>query len=111
MSDTDQSDTEQPGVVFDYSPPIPQPQAAVAPPLPTPREFMDRLSMSRQGEITAAAMQQPALLLWLLRMTGAREVDPAHPETIAGVQALRDAGVLTEQEAAGLLAPAGEVQT
>lgn len=71
----------------------------------TPREFMDRLPMQRQAEVTAAAMQSPALLLFMLRLTGAREVDPSHPETVAGVTALRAAGVITEQEAAALLAP------
>jgi len=72
----------------------------------TPREFMDRLPMQRQAEITAAATQAPAVLLWLLRLSGARDVDVAHPETVAGVTALRDAGLLTEQEAAALLVAA-----
>lgn len=71
---------------------------------PSPREFMDRVPMARQAEITAAAVQSPAVLLWLLRMLGASEVDPDHPETIAGVNALLNAGVITQGEAVEFLA-------
>ena len=86
-------------------PPEPEPEPIVIPPrLPTPREFMDRLTEARQAEITAAAMGNAAVMLWLLRLLGATEVDPAHPETIAGVGALRAAGVITQPEAEALLA-------
>lgn len=81
------------------------PEPLILPPaLPSPREFMDRLTAPRQAEITLAAMQSAPLLLWLLRLSGAREIDPAHAETIAGVHALRTAGVITEAEQEALLA-------
>lgn len=87
-------------------PPEPEPISVDTPPRAlTPREFMDRLSQVRQAEITAAAMASPALLLWLIRLSSAVEVDPAHPETIAGVNALRAAGAITQVEAGALLAP------
>lgn len=92
-------------LTLEPDPPVMAQVIAPAPRLLTPREFMDRLAMPRQAEITAAAMQSPAALLWLIRLAGAQEVDPAHPETAAGVEALRVAGVITTQEAAALLAP------
>lgn len=85
--------------------PVPEP---VAPPPPsriiTPRQFMDRLPMERQAAITAAAMQSPQILLWLIRLTGALQVDLDDPETLEGVQALHFAEIITETEAEALLA-------
>ena len=70
----------------------------------TPRQFMDRLPMSRQQAITAAAMTSPQILLWLIRLTGALQVDLDNAETMEGVQALALAEVITEAEAEALLA-------
>lgn len=82
---------------------------AEAPPAPpsriiTPRQFMDRLPMPRQQAITAAAVSSPQILLWLIRLTGALEVDLDNAETMEGVQALAIAEVITEAEAEALLA-------
>lgn len=85
-----------------YPPTTPEP----APPEPRvmpPRAFMDALPMIRQQQITAIAMGTPQVFLWLLRMTAAVEVDCDDPETITGVEALRDASVISPAEADALL--------
>ncbi|MBS7811215.1 hypothetical protein [Roseococcus pinisoli] len=98
--------TEYEAWLADGGVPEPAPELPPAPPrVLTPREFIDRLPLSRQGEITAAAMQSPPLLLWLIRLSSAREVDVTFPETIEGVAALRAADVITAQEVEDLLAP------
>nr|WP_314074416.1 hypothetical protein [uncultured Roseococcus sp.] len=86
--------------------PLPAPELPPVPPrVLTPREFIDRLPMPRQLEITTAAMQSPPAFLWLIRLSSAKEVDVTFPETIEGVQALHSAGLITAQEAEDLLAP------
>jgi hypothetical protein len=74
-----------------------------APRVMPPRDFMDALSMPRQAEVVAAAMQTPAGMLWCMRLVGAVEVDCDHAETIAGIEAMRDAGAITSAEADALL--------
>lgn len=83
----------------------PAPITVTSPPrIVTPRQFMDRLPMERQAAITAAAMSSPQILLWLIRLTGALEVDLDNAETMEGVQTLAMAEILTEAEAEALLA-------
>lgn len=85
--------------------PEPAPPVTVLPrPLPTPLEWMDRLPPARQVVLLEALEATPQGRLFSRRMMAAREIDPAHPETQAGVAMLRGAGVLTEEEAAALLA-------
>jgi hypothetical protein len=78
--------------------------AQAQPRIITPRQFMDRLPMERQAAITASAMASPQILLWLIRLTGATEVDLDNAETLEGVQALAFAEIITEAEALALLA-------
>lgn len=78
-------------------------QAPALPRVVTPLAFMDRLAPETQAAITAAAAASPAVLLWLLRLTGAREVDLDSAETQGGVAALQAAGLLTQEQAAALL--------
>lgn len=85
------------------------PREMVTPVLPPPRkltplQFMDRLSAQRQAEIAAAATSSPSLLLSLLRLSGATEVDLDNPETIAVVSAMQSAGLISQAEADALLA-------
>jgi hypothetical protein len=95
-----------PGYVASLTPPEPPPPPPVQ---LTPREFMSRLTLTRQEAITAAAVAaavqgNAAPLNWLFRMLGAVYVDPAEPETVGGVTALEMAGLITAEEAAALLA-------
>lgn len=89
-----------------YVPPDPEP---LQPTQLTPREFMSRLPMGRQEDITAAAVAaavqgNAAPLNWLFRMLGAVYVDPAEPETAGGVAAMEASGLITAAEASALLA-------
>lgn len=81
-----------------------QPRPAPAPRVLTPRQFMDRLGADKQGAAAAAAQNMPELLLVLLRLAAATEVDLDHPETSAGIGMMRRAGVLTDAEAEALRA-------
>lgn len=65
---------------------------------PSPLEWMDRISRETQARLYAAAQASPALGFFLFRLGAAREVDPAHPETIAGVDAAVAAGLLTAED-------------
>jgi hypothetical protein len=74
---------------------------------PSPRAWLERLSPTTQGNITKAALADSsgAMLLWLLKASGNPQIDVTSAETIAGVNAMVGAGVLTSAEAATLLAP------
>lgn len=71
---------------------------------PTPRQWLDGvLSLERQAAIYLAAQgTQLAFVLW--RLGAAAEVDVTLQETIEGVTALAQAGLITEAEKAALLA-------
>jgi hypothetical protein len=72
---------------------------------PTPLQWMDRLPRARQVVLHEALQATPEGRLFALRLAAAKdEIDPRHPETIAGVQMLLAARVLTDAEAAALLA-------
>jgi hypothetical protein len=74
---------------------------------PTPRAWLERLAPATQAAITAAATKDTtgAMLLWRLKAAGNPTIDVTSPETIASVQAMVTAGVITAQEQATLLAP------
>jgi hypothetical protein len=71
---------------------------------PTPLQWMDRLAPDRQVALLEALNATPQGRLFALRLTAAREIDPKHPDTMAGVGMLRAAKVLADDEAAALLA-------
>ena len=71
--------------------------------LMSPRVFMDALPRARQTDITTAGVAVPSVLTWLLRLVAAVEVDLDDPETVEGVGALEQAGLITAEEAAALL--------
>lgn len=76
-----------------------------APVPPSPREWLERLSPTTQQAISAAAIANPSILLWLLKASGSTAIDVTLAETVAGVGALVTAGVLTTSEQALLLTP------
>jgi hypothetical protein len=82
----------------------PEPIAVAAPREVLPLAWMDRLHPSQQLAVCAAAITEPQIFLWLLRLTAARVVDLDAEETADGVAALVDAEVLTPEDAAALLA-------
>lgn len=83
----------------------PEPPPPAIPKQPTPREWLERLPGDKQAAISAAAVQNPAILLWLLKAAGTTTIDVSLDETKQGVGALALAGVLTSDDAAILLAP------
>lgn len=92
----------QPAQVSQWAARAPVPAAK---PRPTPREWLERLSDAKQAAIAAAGAGNGTILLWLLKAAGSPDIDVTSPETIAGVAALVQAGVLTADDQALLLAP------
>lgn len=72
---------------------------------PTPLQWMDRLPVDRQVVLLEALEATPHGRLFSRRLLAAQEIDPEHPQTVQGVGMLREAGVLTDEEVAALLAP------
>lgn len=73
---------------------------------PTPLAWLRRLAQATQQAIFTAAAQNPALLGLLFEADGAGGgIDVTDPTTQAGVGAMAAAGVITQAEAAVLLAP------
>lgn len=86
----------------------PEPAPLPEPPPPralSPLEFMERLTKAERIAIRRASRQNDDLADWLDMLLGAREVNVTDPRTVAGVQALVQAGLLTPERAAALLAP------
>lgn len=87
------------GTVFS-EPPV---KAAAAPKL-TSLEFMGLLTTAEQTAIATAAQSNAAVLVWLLKISGATYVDLGDPATIGGVDAMSAAGLLTAARATAILA-------
>lgn len=77
---------------------------AAEPHLPTPIEWMDRISRETQLALYAAAQSNPALGFWLFRLGAAQVVEVGNPDTVAGVTAVFAAGLITAEDRAALLA-------
>lgn len=76
---------------------------------PAPRlvyslNFLDRFSESTQLAVVAAAQQNPVVRLWYDRLLANGSVDLDSPRLHAGMNALRDAGLLTQSEIDSALA-------
>lgn len=69
----------------------PTPVARTLPPL----EFMGRFTPAESEALAQAAQSNASILLWMLRLSAAREVDLDDAQTIAGLDALVSAGLLT----------------
>jgi hypothetical protein len=60
-------------------------------------EFLDRFPESAQLAVVAAAQANPAIRLWYDRLLANGSVDLDSPRLIAGLNAMRDAGLLTQE--------------
>ena len=67
-------------------------------------QFMDRFSEQTQLAVVTAAQSNAAVKLWYDRLLAASEVNLDSPRVAAGVHALVQAGVITQQEATAALA-------
>src|SRR5258708_2253826 len=74
---------------------------------PSPREWLERLAPATQAAITkaAAADATGGMLLWLIKAAGNPAIDVTSAETVAGVQAMVSAGVITAADQTTLLTP------
>lgn len=73
------------------------------PPLPAPAaprwsflEFMERFTQAEQEAIAGAAMVNVQVKLWYDKAVGAKEIIADEPRTVAGMDALVAAGLLTQ---------------
>ena len=71
----------------------------------TKLEYMDRFTDTELSGIYAAAKQSVQVEVWLERFKLAESIDLTDVRTIAGVNALEQAGLLAEGRAAEILAP------
>jgi hypothetical protein len=60
-------------------------------------EFLDRFPESAQLAVVATAQSNPAIRLWYDRLLANGSVDLDSPRLIAGLNAMRDAGLLTQE--------------
>ena len=77
--------------------------AAPAPTTIAPLDFMARLTASEQTAITTAGQSNAQVMLFLLKLAGAQQVDATDPLTIAGVNAMVAANLLTQVRATQIL--------
>jgi hypothetical protein len=68
----------------------------------TPAQFIDLLTAPEQAAIVAALPASPALFIWYSKMLAATAIDVTDADTIAAVNALAAAGVITKARAAGI---------
>lgn len=76
---------------------------------PTPRlvyslDFLDRFSESTQLAVVSAAQQNPVVRLWYDRLLANGSVDLDSPRLHSGLNALKDAGLITQSEIDSALA-------
>ena len=71
--------------------------------LPTKLEFFDRFTDAEQVAIYDAAKTVTAIQVWLDKFKLASDIDVTDPRTIAGINALEAAGLLTAGRAAEIL--------
>lgn len=73
--------------------------------MPTPREWLERLPIEKQLAIIQAGQSNAQIQLWLMKASGTTAIDVTLQETIDGIGALVQAGILTTDEQATMLAP------
>lgn len=61
-------------------------------------DFLDRFSEATQLRVVAAGLQNPAIRLWYDRLLANGSVDLNNLRLKAGLDAMRDAGLLTQAE-------------
>ena len=67
-------------------------------------DFLDRFPEATQLAVVAAAQTNPAIRLWYDRLLANGSVDLNNPRLIAGLNAMRDAGLMTQAEIDAALA-------
>lgn len=67
-------------------------------------DFLDRFSEATQLAVVAAAQTNPAIRLWYDRLLANGSVDLNNQRLIAGLNAMRDAGLMTQAEIDAALA-------
>lgn len=75
-----------------------------------PLDFLDLFTEAEQLSVAQAAMASALVKLWYDRTLAATYITRADPRVEAGLQALVDAGLLTEQRKAAVLAAMLEVE-
>ncbi len=70
----------------------------------TPFEFLARFTQPEFQAISAAALQSPDLYGWVTRAVAAQEIDLAHQDTVAGMENLVLAGLITSARRDEILA-------
>jgi hypothetical protein len=61
-------------------------------------DFLDRFSEDTQLRVVAAGLQNPIIRLWYDRLLANGSVDLNNPRLLAGLNTMRDAGLLTQEE-------------
>lgn len=61
-------------------------------------DFLDRFSETTQLAVVAAASQNPEIRLWYDRLLANGSVDLKSPRLIAGLNVMRNAGLMTQNE-------------
>jgi hypothetical protein len=74
-------------------------------PKPSPLDWFTRISSATQAGLSVAARTDAAVDLALRYVSGVDFIDVADPRTVANVTLLRSKDLLTDDEAAILLAP------
>ena len=94
------------GYTFDGSVFLPPPVVVVVnPSTMSPLVFQSRFHADELTAIAQAAMGNPALFLYLIQTASASQVDLKDARTIAGIQALEAAKIITSDRAAAILTP------
>ena len=66
-------------------------------------DFLDRFPESVQLLIVTAAQSNPTIRLWYDRLLAAQQVDLNSPRLLAGLEAMKSAGLLTAEQIASAL--------
>ena len=87
---------------------LPEPEAPNTPaPAPAPRwpplQFIERFTEAEQIAIVTAAQTSPALRLWYDKAMASQEVVSDDPRTVAGMDALVAAGLISEARRSEIL--------
>jgi hypothetical protein len=97
----DVSDEQKAAVLAVYD--AHDPNDAPPPRIITPLQFIELFTQAEQDAIAAAAQANAAVNLWLIKAMGAQEINKDDPRTIAGLDALVVAGLLTQERRDAIL--------
>jgi hypothetical protein len=69
----------------------------------SPAQFIDLFTAAEQAAIVTALPASPALFIWYSKMLTATAIDVTKADTVAAVNALAAAGVITKARAAAIV--------